>query len=156
MTLSAIWALIVGAKDQISIGFIGVIILASLIQVSKININPWDAVFNWIGKKLNKELLDKVKDVETKLDKHIADDDKEKLEAKRRDILSFANSCMNGRKHTKEQFIFVIKECDEYEAYIEANNVKNGEITSAMEEIRRLYKKCLQQNSFLQPGEEFE
>jgi hypothetical protein len=155
MTLSAIWSLLSEAKDEISLGFLILIILASLVQVSKININPWDWFFGAIGKKLNKEVFDKVKDIEGKLDKHIEGDEKEKLEAKRRDILGFANSCMNGRKHTQEQFKFVMKECDEYEKFIEDNHVKNGEITSAIEEIRRLYSKCLQQNLFLNPGEEY-
>lgn len=155
MTLSAIWALIQGAREPISVGFLIVIVLASLIQVSKININPWDWFFDLIGKKLNREVFNKVEKIEKKLDKHIADDNKEKLEGKRRDILDFANACMNGRKHTQEQFTFIIKLCDEYDSYIEKTHEKNGEISSAIEEIRRLYVKCRQNNTFLKPGEEF-
>lgn len=155
MTLQAVWDLITGAKDEISIGFLIVIILMTFVQVSKININPWDWFFGLIGKKLNKELLDKVDAVDKKLDDHIKEDQIEKLEGMRRDILEFANSCMNKRKHTQEQFAFVIKKCDEYEKYIEDNHIKNGEITSAIEEIRRLNTKCRQENSYLKPGEEF-
>ena len=156
MTLQAVWDLITGAKDEISIGFLIVIILMTFVQVSKININPWDWFFGLIGKKLNKELLDKVDEVDKKLDNHIKEDEKEKLESMRRDILEFANSCMNKRKHTQEQFTFVIKKCDEYEKYIEDNHIKNGEISSAIEEIRRLNTKCRQENSYLKPGEEFD
>ena len=156
MTLQAVWDLVTGAKDEISIGFLIVIILMTFVQVSKININPWDWFFGLIGKKLNKELLDKVDEVDKKLDNHIKEDEKEKLESMRRDILDFANSCMNKRKHTQEQFTFVIKKCDEYEKYIEDNHIKNGEISSAIEEIRRLNTKCRQENSYLKPGEEFE
>lgn len=156
MTLQAVWDLITGAKDEISIGFLIIIILMTFVQVSKININPWDWFFGLIGKKLNKELLDKVDAVDKKLDDHIKEDEKEKLESMRRDILEFANSCMNKRKHTQEQFTFVIKKCDEYEKYIEDNHIKNGEISSAIEEIRRLNKKCRQENSYLKPGEEFD
>ena len=80
----------------------------------------------------------------------------EKIENTRRDILAFCNSCMNGQKHTQEQFRFILKKCDDYETYIEKNDIKNGEISSAIEEIRRIYKVCLQKNSFLEPGKEFE
>ena len=163
MTLSAIWALIVGAKDDISLGVLGIVVLASLVQVSKININPWDWFFGWIGRKLNKELSNEVKGVHNEvqqvredLDKHVEEGKKEKLEDQRRDILDFANACMNGRKHTQEQFTFVMKKCDEYEKYIEDNNLKNGEISSAIEEIRRINTKCRQNNTFLKPGEEFD
>lgn len=163
MTLSAIWAQIMGAKDDISLVLLLLTVLASIIQITPIKINPWDKIFGWIGKKLNKEVSEDIKEVRTEvqqvrkdLDKHVAENQKEKLEGQRRDILDFANACMNGRKHTQEQFTFVIKTCDEYEAYIEQNHLKNGEISSAIEEIRRLYAKCRQNNTFLKPGEEFD
>ena len=156
MTISAIWALLLSYKEEVSLSIFIVVVLASLVQVSPIKINPWDWFFGRIGKKINKEVFDKVEAIDKKLDKHIEDDNKEKLEVKRRDILEFANACMNGRKHTQEQFTFVIKTCDEYEAYIEKNHLKNGEISSAIEEIRRLYIKCRQNNAFLKPGEEFD
>lgn len=153
MSISAIWNLIVDAKDELSIGVVILIIFMSLIQVSKININPWDWLLGGIGKKLNASIDQKVTEIETKLDAHIKADEADKLENKRRDILEFANSCMNGRKHTQEQFKFVIKKCDEYETYIEKNDIKNGEISSAIAEIRRLYTKCIQNNSFLKVEE---
>lgn len=163
MTISAIWAQIMGAKDDISLVLLIFTVLASLIQITPIKVNPWDKIFGWIGKKMNKDVSDQVKEVRSEvkqvredLDTHIQDDKREKLEAQRRDILDFANACMNGRKHTQEQFTFVMKKCDEYEKYIEDNNLKNGEIYSAIEEIRRINTKCRQNNTFLKPGEEFD
>jgi len=156
MTLQAVWDILVGWKEEAGIGLILLLILMSIVQVSKININPWDWLLGLIGKKLNKAIFDKVDEIEKKLDKHIEENNKEKLENQRRDILEFANSCMNKKRHTQEQFKFVIKKCDEYEKYIEENHIKNGEITSAIEEIRRLNTKCRQENSFLKPGEEFD
>lgn len=153
MSISAIWNLIVDAKDELSIGVVILIIFMSLIQVSKININPWDWLLGGIGKKLNASIDKKVTEIEAKLDAHIQADEAEKLETKRRDILEFANACMNGRKHTQEQFKFVIKKCDEYETYIEKNDIKNGEISSAISEIRRLNTKCRQNNSYLKVEE---
>lgn len=156
MTLQAVWDIIVGLKEEAGIGLLILIVLMSIVQVSKININPWDWLLGVIGKKLNANILTEVEGIKKTLDEHIKADEKEKLENQRRDILEFANSCMNKRKHTQEQFNFVLKKCDEYEKYIEENHIKNGEITSAIEEIHRLYTKCRQENSFLKPGEEFD
>lgn len=156
MTLQAVWDIIIGLKEEAGVGLILLIILMSVVQVSKININPWDWLLGLIGKKLNASMLKKVEDIEKKLDDHIKADEKEKLETQRRDILEFANACMNKRKHTQEQFNFIIKKCDEYEKYIEDNHIKNGEISSAIEEIKRLNTKCRQENSYLKPGEEFD
>lgn len=140
-------------KDGISAGVVALIIILSLIQVSKIQINPWDSILGWIGNKLNSGIREKVDEVEKKLDQHIKESEIRDLRDARQYILDFANSCMYGRKHTQEQFKFVIKKCDEYEEYVEKEKIKNGEITSAIEYIRKLYTRCMQNNSFLQEGE---
>lgn len=156
MTLKSFLDILVGVKDQISIGAIALIILLSLVQVSKINWNPWDKILGWFGSKFNSGINKKVEELEKKFDEHIQESMDEKVENTRRDILAFCNACMNGRKHTQEQFRFILKKCDNYETYIEEHNIKNGEISSAIEEIRRIYKTCLQKNSFLEAGKEFE
>lgn len=156
MTLQSIIDLISGAKTEISLGVIGIIVLLSLIQVSKININPWDKILGWFGDKLNSGIKKEVESVKAELKQHIEDSASEKLENTRRDILQFCNSCMSGHKHTQEQFTFVVKKCDWYETYIEEHKIKNGEITSAISEIRRIYSICIQKNSFLKESDEDE
>ena len=154
MTLKSLLGILVGVKDQISIGAMALIILLSLVQVSKINWNPWDKILGWFGSKFNSGIRKQVTELENKLNDHIQESMDEKVENNRRDILAFCNSCMLGRKHTQEQFRFILKKCDNYETYIEKNDIKNGEISSAIEEIRRIYKICLQKNSFLEAGKE--
>lgn len=102
------------------------------------------------------EIETKVDKLDTSLEKHIAESAVKEIKDTRRDILEFCNSCMNGRKHTKEQFEFVIKQCDDYEKYIEENHVKNGVVDAAIKEIRRLNSKCIQENSYLKEGEDYE
>jgi len=143
-------------KDTLSTGGIIFVIIASLLQISKININPWDKILGWLGERINTKVNERLNDmvakvtaITVKLDEHIAESEFKEIQDTRRDILDFANACMNGRKHTKEQFDFVIKECDDYERYIERNDIRNGVVSSAIKEIRRLYEKCLQENSFL-------
>ena len=134
MTIGDILAL-VEFKDGVSIGGLILIILLTLIQISPIKINPWDSL-------------------EKKLDKHIAESAERDLKDTRAQILAFCNSCMNGTRHSKEQFDFIIKQCDDYETYIAENDIRNGVIESAMKEIRRLYDKCIQNNSFLKEGQD--
>lgn len=129
--------------------------------IPKIKWKPWSTLLEWIGSKINArtiakvdELSLKVEDLQNELKKHITDSEDKSLQDIRRDILNFCNSCMNGRRHTKEEFEFVLKQCDEYEFYIEKNKIKNGVISAAIREIRRLNDKCIQENSFLREGEE--
>ena len=146
--------------------------------IPKFHFKPWSALLRWIGNNLNNKLnnkidtkvdaLDekmgkkdgeiskKIDEINSKVDslnkalqKHISESEIKSLQDTRRDILDFCNACMNGRRHTKEQFDFIISECDNYERYVEANDIKNGVIEAAIKEIRRLYDKCIQEHSFL-------
>lgn len=150
--------------------FWGIVIFLTSIGIEvipKIKWNPWTTLIKWIGEQFNAKLdakldtvrgeivvLDKKIDyVQDELSKHITESEIKSLQDTRRDILDFCNACMNNRKHTKEQFDFMIQECDEYEKYITKNDVKNGVIEAAIKEIRRLYEKCIQEHSFLKEGE---
>lgn len=128
--------------------------------IPKVKWKPWSSLLAWLGSKLNARTEEKVDSLSQKVEalnkeltKHIADSEINTLQDNRRDILDFCNSCMNKRKHTKEEYEFVIAQCDSYEKYIEQNDIKNGVITAAIHEIKRLYEKCIQENSFLKEGE---
>lgn len=136
-------------KDGATIGVFVLLVFLTCVQIAPIKINPWDWIFSRIGKKLNKDILDKVNTIEKKLDNHIKEDEEAKLDSTRRYILSYANSCMLGKKHTREEFEFVIAKCDYYETYVESNFIRNGVAVSAINEIRSIYAKCIHDNSFL-------
>lgn len=129
--------------------------------IPKVKWSPWSAFFGWIGGKIFSKMDKKVDDLNKKIDNvqkdlkdHIAESEMNNLQQIRREILDFCNSCMNKRKHTKEEFDFVIRECDSYEQYMEEKKIKNGVITAAIHEVRRLHQKCIEENSFLKEGED--
>lgn len=135
------------------------LMLLTFIQLVSKKFKPWDLVFKWIGEKANANIMTQIKEVKSDidgvkkdLDKHIKESASKDLRDIRMQILDFCNSCMNGRKHTKEQFDYVIAQCDNYEKYVEENGIKNGVASSAIKEIRRLYDKCIQENLFLKEG----
>lgn len=155
LTTTSFWGIVV------FLGSIGIEI------IPKIKWSPWSALFKYIGKSFNDKIDKKIESLDTKvgqintkveqvdkdLKKHIKESEQAALQDQRRDILEFCNACMNKRRHTKEQFDFVIKECDTYERYIAKNEIKNGVIEAAIKEIRRIYEKCISENSFLKEGE---
>ncbi len=140
-------------QTGVSIGAGLLFILMTIVQIAPIKLNPWDKILTWLGNHMNADIVKRVDVIEAKLDEHIKESSDERIRKVRADILSFGNSCMNGRLHTKEEFEFVISECDQYEKYIERTQSKNGVATATIAEIRRLYKKGLHDNSFLKEGE---
>ncbi len=101
-----------------------------------------------LGDLLNHDIKEKIEKIETELEEH-------KLESQRYEILDFANSCMNHRRHTKEEFDHIIKVHDSYESYIMAHKMKNGQVKVAYEYIEKIYMHCIENNSFL-TGKEME
>ena len=110
-------------------------------QITPVRLNPWDSILRWVGNRLNRTISDRVDTIEQKLDEHIQESSEERIRKIRTDILDFGNACMNHRPHTKEEFEFVIAECDQYERFIEGSNQKNGVAAATIKEIRRLYEK---------------
>lgn len=71
-----------------------------------IKINPVKEILKWIGKQINKEMLDRINKLETKVDEN----EKDRI---RHEIYTFANNMRNNkRKYTAEEFkhIFDINE----------------------------------------------
>ena len=113
-----------------------------------IKIQPVRWAIKKLGDLLNHDIKDKIDKIEKELEEH-------KLESQRYEILDFANSCMNHRKHTKEEFDHIIKVHDSYEGYITAHDMKNGQVKVAYEYIEKIYMRCIEKNSFL-TGKEVE
>ena len=131
-------------------------ILMTIVQIAPIKFNPWDKILTWLGNHMNADIVKRVDVIEAKLDEHIKESSDERIRKVRADILDFGNACMNGRPHTKEEFEFVISECDQYEKHIEKTGCKNGVATATIMEIRRLYEKGIHDNSFLKEGGDIE
>ena len=107
-----------------------------------IKLEPVRYIIRKLGDLLNE-------DVKKQLDK-IEDDFRiHKIESWRDEILALANSCMRHEKHTKEEFDHIIKIHDDYTICVERYKMKNGQVDLAAEYIEEIYKRCLEENSFL-------
>lgn len=72
-------------------------------------------------------------------------------------VLDFANSCMNGRRHTRKDFVNINKENKEYERLVRKYGIENDAYTDDYKYIRKKYKECRENNSFLSdPNEDAE
>lgn len=64
-------------------------------------------------------------------------------------ILDFANSCMNGRKHTQKDFDNIFEEDKEYTKLVKKYRIRNARYKEDFDFIKTCYHKCLENNSFL-------
>lgn len=121
-------------------GIVAVIVMAlGLIEIVPIKISP----LSWIGKRLNKETLNKVAAMEKKLDMHIAQDYRTK-------ILNFQDDILASKSKTKEQWKEIINAITTYEVYCEDNKIANGLCKQANEFLKEEYKIRLRSRNFAQ------
>ena len=127
-----VWVLIIGGLG--------------MIKIPVIQINIWSIV----GKAINGEVLQKVKELSDNFDKHISLAEEEKIRDARARILRFNDEVLLNRKHSKEHFEEILQDIDMYEKYCSAHpNYKNNKAVFAIDTIKEVYKKCLKDKDFL-------
>lgn len=146
MTIQQLMEMIVADRGPI---FLVCLTILTLLQIAPIKINPWSAIFKWLGKQLNTDVIKKIDDVDKRLDEHVKDSLENELKARRVSILDFSSSIIRGVNYHREKFDFMIKECDSYEEYCKKNDIKNGVAEASIAEIRRIYQEHLRNADFL-------
>ncbi len=114
----------------------------TLVEVAPIKINPWKRFFKWIGKMINGEVQERLTNLQL-------DFEQTKAQDKRWHILSFANSCRNGKLHSREEWKHAISELREYEQYTADKHIENGVIEEDAKYLRELYQERNRKNDFL-------
>lgn len=116
--------------------------LSVFIQIAPIKINPWSSLIKWVGKMLNGNLQQQVIELSNTIDEN----EKDRI---RWQVLDFANSCRNGRRHTKDEFQHIITLNDKYTELLKRTNDKNGYFDEEYKYIKELFRECQSKNNFL-------
>lgn len=126
-----------------------ILFLSFFIQIVPIKIKPWSALFRWIGKTITSNACGKIDSVIEKLnilDSEVKENEKDRI---RWEILSFANSCHNGIKHTRDEFLHIIELNDKYKKLLIQTQDKNGVFEIEYTYIKHLYEDLNLNDNFL-------
>lgn len=129
--------------------FIIVAVIGMFVEITPIKLSPFSSIIKWIGNKLNGDTNNQLETISLQLETVSGRIDKIEINDMRSQILDFANSCMNKRKHTKEEFEHIIDLHTQYEDIISKKGMTNGRVDLAFRYISDLYTICLNENSFL-------
>lgn len=136
----------------------GLLLLAlSLVEIAPIRVNPWSAAARWLGRIVNRDVLDRLdeisrvqRDTQQRLDAHIRVDDERAADMHRAKILRFNNELLRDIPHTREEFIEILAEIDGYEAFCRGHpDYQNNRAIHAIANIGRTYDERLQKHDFL-------
>lgn len=129
----------------------GLLALLTLLEIAPIKINPWSKIAKTIGRAINAEVLAEQKAIRARLEAHIQADDERNADMRRTRILRFNNELIREIPHTKEDFIDILADIDDYEAYCRAHpDYRNNRATHAISNIGRVYDARLEKHDFAQ------
>lgn len=144
-------------QDFVFLSGSGAVVLATIIQTLSKRYKPWTWLASQFGKAANKEMLDKLNDLEVKVDKlekrdseQDAKQEEEKAKAARRRILKCSDEIRSKQRHSEEYFNDVLDDITFYTQYCDANpKFKNEKAVMAIHLVERTYNKCIEDNDFL-------
>ena len=130
--------------------------IASAVEISPIKINPWSALGQAIGKRINGQVLaelDKIRktqdETRKELEQHIHADEISKVDAARGRILSFNLELLRDLPHTPENFWEILTDIDFYESYCRDHpDYPNNRAVHAIANIERVYDERLKKHDF--------
>lgn len=93
---------------------------------------------------------DSLEEIKTQLAAHCKADDERYIKQCRTRILRFNDEVIRGMHHTEEHFNDVMEDITEYNRYCdEHRDFKNEKAVMAIANIQRVYKICMEEDSFL-------
>ncbi len=119
------------------------------IEVSPIKVNPLKWLLKSIGKEINGEIHNEIKLTKQELEKLAVRVDENEIDRIRYEILDFANSCKNGRKHTKDEFQHIIEINKKYHDILDMRKKSNGLVDIEYEYVLEVYKTCIEKGTLL-------
>ena len=120
--------------------------LSIFIEITPVKINPITHILRWIGKQTNKEVMEKVDELEKKVCRL----EENSIVNCRVRILRFSDEIRRGEKHSLESFNQALSDIDRYDMYCsEHPEFINNKGIAAKERIVAVYAECIEKNSFL-------
>ena len=127
-----------------------VIAISGIIQFTPIKLNPWTWLGKRIGKAINGELMDAVEGIKSEVDEIKENIAKGKAENQRTKIIRFSSEIRLHQKHSKDYFDEIMQDITEYDRYCDEHpNFRNSITAASSDIIKKTYKKCMEENSFL-------
>ena len=122
----------------------------TLFEVTPIKINPWKAIFRWVGNAINGDLIKDMEHLKEDVATIKKDQEEDNAENMRCRILSFARSCQKHDIHDAEEWNNIISQLRKYEAYVEERGIENGVIEETAKFLRELYHERMVKDDFEQ------
>lgn len=127
-----------------------IVLIASLVQIAPIKINPWSWLLGKIGNMLNADVKTEYEKLSKDVQRIQSDFWMQMAKEARYRILRFDDEILQGHKHSKEHFDEMLGDIDVYERYcVEHPEFPNNKCVLAIAHIKAVYANNVNNQSFL-------
>lgn len=145
------------AQDLVWLTGVIVAAVTTAIQGLSKKYKPWSWLARKFGSAMNKDMLDKLNTLSTKVDQLEKRDDEqdaamaeEHARAARRRILRCSDEIRRKERHSEEYFNDVLDDISHYKKYCDEHpGFENEKAVLAIKLVVRTYEKCISDNDFL-------
>lgn len=145
------------AQDLVWLTGVIVAAVTTAIQGLSKKYKPWSWLARKFGSAMNKDMLDKLDALSTKVDQLEKRDDEqdaamaeEHARAARRRILRCSDEIRRKERHSEEYFNDVLDDISHYKKYCDEHpGFENEKAVLAIKLVERTYEKCISNNDFL-------
>ena len=126
------------------------LLIMTIIQITPIKINPWSSIARSIGRAVNKEIIEKVDELNRKVTVLERKEDERNATLCRTHILRFGDEILHGVPHSKEHYDNILVDVNTYEEYCDTHpDYRNNIAIATIKHIKRKYEEHLEKNDFL-------
>jgi hypothetical protein len=148
-----------------------IFVVLSLVEVSKIKINPWTKLASFFGNIINSEVIKKIDNLQSEVNgvkneinnvkKEVQDvkqdmttfrkeEDERNATSCRTRILRFGDEILHGTPHSKEHYNQILLDISTYEDYCSDHpKYKNNVAVATIKHIKKKYQEHLDRDTFL-------
>lgn len=125
-------------------------VLSVFVKIPKLEINIWGWLARKLGNAMNHDMFVQIDSIKSQLNAHISNDAEQEATQARKRILRFNDELLHKVNHSREHFIEILSDIDDYEDYCKAHpDYPNNRADLAIENIKHIYSQCMKDNNFL-------
>lgn len=115
-----------------------------------IKFNPMSLLMNKLGRMLNAELLKEVASLKKEFHDHLKEEDEERINNIRKELVDFSLSCQREEYHTRDEFDRIFERVQKYHELLQKYQRENGKIDIEVSYIKKIYASCLEEHKFFE------
>ena len=124
--------------------------VATVVEKTSKTVKPLTKLARAIGRAINGELIEKVENLEQKIEMMDQEEQLQRAKDARTRVLRFGDELIHNVHHTKEHFDDVLRDISDYEKYCDDHpKFENDQMHITADYIKSTYRKCLETHSFL-------